>query len=271
MIAEILKAILYGIVEGVTEWLPISSTGHLILLKALVPLNVSDGFWNLFEVVIQLGAILAVILLFWGKLWPFGSGKSVTQKRYTWQLWFHVAVGVLPSVVFGLVLNDLLPDGPMVVAAMLILYGAAFLLVERRGKKPTIRRTEQITYRTALFIGLFQVLSMVPGTSRSGVTILGAMLLGLSRTAASEFSFFLAIPTMAGASLLKTVKFVSGGLSMTSTEVWVLIVGCLAAFLVSLAAIRGLMQYVKKHSFSAFGIYRIVLGVVVLVYGLLGK
>ena len=183
----------------------------------------------------------------------------------------HVAVGVLPTVVFGLTLNDLLPDSPMVVAAMLILYGAAFLLVERRGKKPTVRRTEQISYRTALFIGLFQVLSMVPGTSRSGVTILGAMLLGLSRTAASEFSFFLAIPTMAGASLLKTVKFVSGGLSMTSTEVWVLIVGCLAAFLVSLAAIRGLMQYVKKRSFSAFGIYRIALGVVVLVYGLLAK
>ena len=271
MILEILKAVLYGIVEGVTEWLPISSTGHLILLKALAPLEVSDGFWNLFEVVVQLGAILAVIVLFWNKLWPFGQKKSVTQKRYTWQLWFHVVVGVLPSVAFGLLLNDLLPDSPMVVAAMLILYGVAFLLVERRDKKPTIRRTEQISYKTALFIGLFQVLSMVPGTSRSGVTILGAMLLGLSRTAASEFSFFLAIPTMAGASLLKTVKFVSGGLSMTSTEVWVLIVGCLAAFLVSLAAIRGLMQYVKKHSFSAFGIYRIVLGVVVLAYGLLGK
>lgn len=274
MFLEILKAILYGIVEGITEWLPISSTGHLILLKELVPLQVSDSFWTMFEVVIQLGAILAVIVLFFHKLNPFASDKPTRERRQTWDLWGRVIVAVLPAAVLGFLLDDWLNAhlyNYITVAITLILYGVAFVALERSHQKNagTIQKTSGISYRTALFVGLFQCLSMIPGTSRSGATILGAMLLGLSRTTAAEFSFFLAIPTMLGASLLKVVKFIQEGVGMTGAEAAILLVGCVTAFVVSLIAIRGLLNYVKKHTFSAFGVYRIGLGLLVLLYFLL--
>ena len=269
MILEILKAIVYGVVEGITEWLPISSTGHLILLEQILPLSASEAFMEMFDVVIQLGAILAVVVLFFHKLNPFSPKKNERQKRDTWNLWFKVIAAVLPSAVLGFLLDDWLDAhlyNHVVVAIFLILYGVAFILVERRnaGVTPKIKSTGQITYQTALLVGLFQVLAMIPGTSRSGATILGAILLGMSRTAGAEFSFFLAIPTMLGASLLKGAKFVLEGSAMSGGEWVCLIVASLVAFVVSLLAIRALMDYVKKHSFSAFGIYRIVLGVVVL-------
>lgn len=271
---EILKAILYGIVEGITEWLPVSSTGHLILLKELLPLNVTEEFWEMFQVVIQLGAIAAVLVLYFHKLNPFSPKKSVTQKRYTWDLWGHVVVAVLPSAVLGLLLDDWLDEhlyNYITVGITLILYGIVFLFLERGDKKPAIRRTENISYRTALFIGLFQCLAMIPGTSRSGATILGAMLFSLGRGAAAEFSFFLAIPTMLGASGLKVVKYILSGIAISSQEITILIVGCVVSFLVSVIAIRSLMAYVKKHSFAAFGVYRIVLGGLVFLYFLLTR
>ena len=276
MLLEILKTILYGIVEGITEWLPISSTGHLILLEKLLPLNASEAFMEMFDVVIQLGAILAVIVLFFHKLNPFSPKKTEAKKKATWQLWFKIVVAVIPSVILGLLLDDWLDAhlyNYVVVAIMLIVYGVAFILVERynASRKPTITSTGKIDYKTALLIGCFQVLAMIPGTSRSGATILGAILLGLSRTAGSEFSFFLAIPTMLGASALKVLKFILEGASMTGTEVVCLLVGCIVAFAVSMVAIRGLMSYVKKHSFSAFGVYRIVLGVIVLLFAIITR
>ena len=276
MILEILKAIIYGIVEGITEWLPISSTGHLILLEQILPLNASEAFMEMFDVVIQLGAILAVIVLFFHKLNPFSPRKDEAQKKRTWILWFKVVVAVIPSAVLGFLLADWMDAhlyNHIVVAVMLILYGAAFILVEKRneGVKPKIRTVDQIDYRTALMIGGFQVLALIPGTSRSGATILGAILLGLSRTAGAEFSFFLAIPTMLGASLLKAVKFIAEGNGMSGGEVVSLILASLVAFVVSLLAIRGLMNYVKKHSFSLFGVYRIVLGALVLLIFLITR
>ena len=274
MFLEILKAIIYGIVEGITEWLPISSTGHLILLEQWLPLKASDAFMEMFDVVIQLGAILAVVVLFFHKLNPFAPSKSAPEKKRTWDLWFKVVAAVIPSAVLGLLLDDWMDAhlyNYVVVAIMLIVYGVAFLLVEHRNlsRKPTIRATSQITYKTAFLVGLFQVLAMVPGTSRSGATILGAILLGMSRTVGAEFSFFLAIPTMLGASLLKGVKFVLEGGSMTGNEVACLIVASVVAFVVSVLAIRGLMDYVKRHSFAVFGIYRILLGAAVLLYFLI--
>lgn len=272
IIVELFKAVLYGIVEGITEWLPVSSTGHLILLEELLPLNVSQEFWSMFEVVIQLGAILAVIVLYFHRLNPFSPTKSVKEKQGTWNLWGKVIVAVLPAGVLGLLLDDWLDEhlyNYVTVAVTLILYGVAFLLVERSPRRPAIRTTGQITWSTALVIGLFQCLAMIPGTSRSGATILGAMLLGLSRPVAAEFSFFLAIPTMLAASLLKIVKFLAGGSAMTGSEGMILVVGFVVACLVSLAVIRSLMQYVQKHSFAVFGLYRIVLGAVVLLYFLL--
>lgn len=274
MFLEILKAIIYGIVEGITEWLPISSTGHLILLEQWLPLNASDSFMEMFDVVIQLGAILAVVVLFFHKLNPFAPSKSTAEKRRTWDLWFKVVVAVIPSAVLGLLLDDWLDAhlyNYVVVAIMLIVYGVAFLLVEHRNltRRPTIRATSQITYRTAVLVGLFQVLAMVPGTSRSGATILGAILLGMSRTVGAEFSFFLAIPTMLGASLLKGVKFVLSGAAMSGSETACLIVASVVAFAISMLAIRGLMDYVKRHSFAVFGIYRIILGAAVLLYFLI--
>ena len=270
-IFELLKAVLFGIVEGITEWLPVSSTGHLILLDEFITLKVSEAFMEMFEVVIQLGAILAVILLFFHKLNPFAPSKTQSQKKDTWQLWFKVVAAVLPSAVIGLLLDDWMDAhlyNYVVVAITLILYGIAFLFIEKKplsgGKE--IAEVWDLDYRTAIFIGCFQCLSLIPGTSRSGSTILGAILLGVSRSAGAEFSFFLAIPTMLGASALKLVKYLLEGISMTSTELGVLVVGCVVSFVVSLLVIKGLMEYVRKHSFAAFGYYRIVLGVLVLGY-----
>ena len=271
---EILKAVLFGIVEGITEWLPVSSTGHIILLDEFVKLNVSEAFMEMFEVVIQLGAILAVILLFFHKLNPFSPKKDETQKKDTWQLWFKVVVAVLPSAVIGLLLDDWMDAhlyNYVVVAITLILYGVAFLFVEKLNEKRSLKieTVYDIDYKTAVFIGAFQCLSLIPGTSRSGATILGAILLGVSRSAGAEFSFFLAIPTMLGASALKFMKFLLSGASATATEIAVLVVGCVVSFLVSLAVIKGLMEYVRKRSFGVFGIYRIILGIAVLLYFLL--
>ena len=268
---EILKAILFGIVEGVTEWLPISSTGHLILLNEFINLKVSDEFQSMFDVVIQLGAILAVIVLFFHKLNPFSPKKSTAQKKSTWELWFKVVVSIIPSGLVGILLDDWMDahlHNGIVVSIALIVYGAAFIWVERMntGKTPLVKKVYEIDYRTALLIGAFQCLSLIPGTSRSGSTILGGILLGVSRAAAAEFSFFMAIPTMLGASVIKLLKFLASGVSAEGMEIAVLIVGCVVSFLVSLLVIKGLMEYVRRHSFSAFGVYRIVLGAVVLLY-----
>ncbi|MBQ9783569.1 MAG: undecaprenyl-diphosphate phosphatase [Clostridia bacterium] len=273
-ILELLKSLLFGIVEGITEWLPISSTGHMILLNEFLSLNVSEKFWEMFQVVIQLGAILAVIVLFFGKLNPFAPSKTAAEKKGTWRLWGLVILAVLPSAVIGLLLDDWLDEhfyNYITVAVALIVYGVAFILIEklRKNQRTRVERVEDLTARDALLVGGFQVLAVIPGTSRSGSTILGGMLFGLSRTAAAEFSFYLAIPTMAGASLLKAVKYFLEG-NVPSAQEWVLLgVGCLVAFLVSLLVIRYLMDYVRRHSFSAFGIYRIVLGILVLGYFLL--
>ena len=272
---ESLKALLFGIVEGITEWLPISSTGHMILLDEFVQLQMSDAFKSMFEVVIQLGAILAVVVLYFPKLWPFrrarrGEGLAGWFKMDTIRLWIRVIVAILPSAIVGIPFDDWmdvhLHTAP-VVAAMLVLYGVAFIVIERR-QNQTHRRTriqsvELIDMRMALLIGLFQVLSLVPGTSRSGATILGGMLMGCSRAAAAEFSFYLAIPTMAGASLIKVLKF---GLIFTTAELVVLGIGCVSAFVVSVIAIKTFIGYIKRHSFTAFGWYRIALGALVAVY-----
>ena len=270
---ELLKAVLFGIVEGVTEWLPISSTGHLILLNEFITLNVSDAFRSMFDVVIQLGAILAVIVLFFHKLNPFSPTKSEGEKKQTWQLWFKVIAAIIPSGIVGVLFDDWMEahfHNATVVSVALIVYGVAFLLVERRNARrvggKTVEDVYAIDYRTALLIGCFQCLSLIPGTSRSGSTILGAILIGVGRSAGAEFSFFMAIPTMLGASAIKGLKFLLSGVTATGTEIGVLIVGCVVSFLVSLLVIRGLMEYVRRHSFSAFGVYRILLGVVVLVY-----
>ena len=270
---ELLKAVLFGIVEGVTEWLPISSTGHLILLNEFITLNVSDAFRSMFDVVIQLGAILAVIVLFFHKLNPFSPQKSEGEKKQTWQLWFKVVAAIIPSGIVGVLFDDWMEahlHNATVVSVALIVYGVAFILVERRNARrvggKTVEDVYAIDYKTALLIGCFQCLSLIPGTSRSGSTILGAILIGVGRSAGAEFSFFMAIPTMLGASAIKGLKFLLSGVSATGTEIGVLIVGCVVSFLVSLLVIRGLMEYVRRHSFSAFGVYRIILGVVVLVY-----
>ncbi len=274
MFIEFIKAVLFGIVEGITEWLPVSSTGHLILLDEFVKLDVSDAFYEMFQVVIQLGAILAVIVLFFHKLNPFSPKKSEVQKKRTWQLWSKVVVAVIPSAVVGVLLDDWMDAhlyNYVVVAIMLIVYGVAFIIVEKRndGRSFAIEKVSRIDYRTALLMGAFQCLSLIPGTSRSGATILGGIFLGVSRAAAAEFSFFMAIPTMLGASALKLLKFLLEGVKATGTEVMVLIVGCVVSFIVSLVVIRALMEYVRKHSFSVFGVYRIILGVVVLLYFLI--
>ena len=270
---ELLKAVLFGIVEGVTEWLPISSTGHLILLNKFITLNVSDAFRSMFDVVIQLGAILAVIVLFFHKLNPFSPRKTEGEKKQTWQLWFKVIAAIIPSGIVGVLFDDWMEahfHNATVVSIALIVYGVAFILVERRNARrvggKTVEDVYAIDYKTALLIGCFQCLSLIPGTSRSGSTILGAILIGVGRSAGAEFSFFMAIPTMLGASAIKGLKFLLSGVAATGTEIGVLIVGCVVSFLVSLLVIRGLMEYVRRHSFSAFGVYRIILGVVVLVY-----
>lgn len=271
VILELLKAVLFGIVEGITEWLPISSTGHMILLDQLVKLQVSEEFYEMFQVVIQLGAILAVVLLFFHKLNPFSPKKSPKARNQTWQLWFKVIAAVIPSAVLGLLLDDWMEAhlyNYVVVAIALIVYGVAFLYLEQGNGRiaPRIKSVHAIDYKTALLIGAFQCLSLIPGTSRSGSTILGAILLGVGRSAGAEFSFFLAIPTMVGASGLKLVKFLASGVSVTGVEIGVLVVGCLVSFLVSFLVIKALMDYVRNHSFRVFGIYRIALGIVVLIY-----
>ena len=267
MFLEIIKAILMGIVEGITEWLPISSTGHMILLEQIVKFNATEEFMSMFRVVIQLGAILAVVVLFWSKLWPFGIQHGrVVSKPTVWQLWFKVVAATIPVLLIS-PLDDWMEAhfyNYITVAAMLILYGVLFLVIENRRSAPRVARLEQITYKEAFIVGVWQMLAIIPGTSRSGATIVGGLLLGLSRACVAEFTFYLAIPVMAGASLLKIVKFVLSGVAMTGTEIAVLVVGCVVAFVVSLAAIRFLMDYVKRHNFKVFGVYRIVLGVIVL-------
>ena len=269
---ELLKAVLFGIVEGITEWLPISSTGHLILLNEFITLNVSEEFGSMFDVVIQLGAILAVIVLFFHKLNPFAPSKSAGEKKQTWELWFKVIAAILPSGVVGVLLDDWMDanlHNGIVVSIALIIYGVAFILVEQRNQGKNLKRVtdvHDIDYKTALLIGAFQCLSLIPGTSRSGSTILGAILIGVGRSAGAEFSFFMAIPTMLGASAIKGLKFILSGVSATGTEIGVLVVGSVVSFIVSLLVIRGLMEYVRKHSFAAFGIYRIILGAAVLGY-----
>lgn len=266
---ELIKAVFYGLVEGITEWLPVSSTGHMILFEEFVHFSQSKEFMEMFRVVIQLGAILAVVVLFWDKIWPFTADKSKHYiKKESWVLWFHILVATLPALVLGLLLDDWLDAhfyNFITVAVMLIVYGVLFIVVEknRKGKRPRVRSLDKLSYRDAFIIGLWQVLAMIPGTSRSGATIVGGLLLGTTRSVAAEFTFFLAIPVMAGASLLKLLKF---GLAFTGTELAVLAVGMVVAFVVSLVAIRFLMGYVKRHSFRIFGIYRILLGVVLLVY-----
>ena len=268
---EILKAVLFGIVEGITEWLPVSSTGHLILLNEFVTLDVSEAFNSMFDVVIQLGAILAVIVLFFHKLNPFAPSKSQTEKKQTWDLWFKVVAAIIPSGVVGVLLDDWMDahlHNAVVVSIALIVYGVAFMAVEK-GNHKTLKKIEDvhaIDYKTALLIGAFQCLSLVPGTSRSGSTILGAILVGVSRSAGAEFSFFMAIPTMLGASAIKGLKFILSGVPVTGTEIGVLIVGSVVSFVVSMLVIKGLMNYVRKHTFSLFGVYRILLGMVVLAY-----
>lgn len=273
---EILKAIILGIVEGITEWLPVSSTGHMILVDEIMSLDVSAEFMELFLVVIQLGAICAVPVLFFGKLNPFSRRKSIDERRGTWLLWAKVIVGVLPAAVIGVLLDDFLDEhlyNYVTVAVTLIVYGIAFILVERlkKGKESRVDRVEDLTFKDALMIGGFQVLSLIPGTSRSGSTILGGRLVGVSRSASAEFSFFMAIPVMLGASLLKIVKFVYEGYTATGTEICLLLVGLVVSFLVSLAAIKFLTDFVKRHTFTPFGIYRIVLGAIVLGYFLIAK
>ena len=271
VIIEILKAVLFGVVEGITEWLPVSSTGHIILLDEFIYLAGSEEFKSMFDVVIQLGAIIAVIVLFFSKLNPFDPKKNEKQKTMTWGLWFKVCVAILPSGIVGVLFDDWMDahlHNGIVVALMLIVYGVAFILVERRNKDlvPKVKSVWSIDLKTALLIGCFQCLSLIPGTSRSGSTILGAILLGVARGAGAEFSFFMAIPTMVGASAIKLLKFLLSGVGATGTEIAVLIVGCVVSFIVSLLVIKGLMEYVRKHSFSAFGVYRIILGAVVLAY-----
>ena len=267
-VIEWLKVLLLGIVEGITEWLPISSTGHMILVNEFIHLNVSDAFMEMFLVVIQLGAILAVVVLYFGKLWPFTTPSKGWIKKDTWSLWFKVLIAVLPAAIIGLPFDDKIDQlfyNYQTVAFTLILYGVLFIIIENynKGRKPRVKSFKQLSYPMAVFIGVFQVLALIPGTSRSGATILGATLLGTSRYIAAEFSFFLAIPVMFGASLLKLVKF---GFHFTGTEAAILIVGMVTAFVVSVLAIKFLMGYIKKNDFKAFGYYRIVLGALVIVY-----
>lgn len=303
---ELLKAAIFGLVEGITEWLPISSTGHMLLLNQFLTLNVSQDFWDMFLVVIQLGAIIAVLVIFFHQLNPFSSTKSAAEKRSTWSLWGKTIVACLPAAIIGLPLDDWMTEhfgSPFVIAAALIVYGIAFIIIENarerkakdllasgsaamhspkhlaiaRSAEPLtasqiadsdarVQDIDDLDWKTALGIGLFQVLSIVPGTSRSGSTIIGGLLLGCSRAAAAEFTFYLAIPVMVGASGLKLVKFFLKGNTFTLDETAILLTGCIVAFLVSMVAIRFLMGFVKKHDFKPFGWYRIILGVVVIVY-----
>lgn len=265
---EIFKSFILGIVEGITEWLPISSTGHMILVDEFIKLGVSDAFKEMFMVVIQLGAILAVVFLYFHKLNPFSPKKSIEEKKSTFHLWIKVFIACIPAGIIGLLFDDQIDKlfyNAWVVAAMLIIYGVLFIVVENWNKRRNtkVHTLEQLTYKTVVLIGVFQVLALIPGTSRSGATILGGILLGASREVSAEFTFFLALPVMAGASLLKIVKF---GFVFTGLEMMILLVGMVTAFLVSILAIKFLMQYIKKNDFKVFGWYRIALGILVLLY-----
>ncbi len=272
MLIEILKSVLYGIVEGITEWLPVSSTGHMILFEEILPMNVSEDFWNVFLVVIQLGAILAVVLLYWNKIFPFNfKNKNRPFVRYDiMNLWGKILVACVPAAIVGIVFDDILEKylyNSMVVATMLVLVGIAFLIIENKNKTQYARvhKLNELTYLDSFKIGLFQLIAAIfPGTSRSGATILGGLMIGVSRTIAAEFTFFLAIPVMFGASLLKILKFLKAGYVFTSMEIGILLVGMLVAFIVSIIVIRFLMGYIKKHDFKVFGYYRIVLGIIVI-------
>lgn len=271
MFIEILKAIFIGIVQGITEWLPVSSTGHMIIANEFIRLDVSDGCWNLFEVITQLGSILAVIILFFNKLNPWSKNKSPEMKKKTWSLWAKVIVAVLPAAVIGVLFEDVLDEylyNFITVAATLVIYGILFIVIERINKNKQMKYEDvyDIDYPTAIKIGCFQVLSLIPGTSRSGSTILGASTVKVSRTAAAEFSFFLAIPVMLGASALKVLKFILDGLTLNVTEIVVLISGTLTAFIISLFVVKLLMTFVKNHSFECFGWYRIGLGIILITY-----
>lgn len=270
VLIQILKSIVFGIVEGITEWLPISSTGHLILLNAVIPLTDNTEFWDMYKYIIQLGAILAVIVLYWHKLWPFSPKKNEKEKKDTWDIWVKIVIASIPTVIVGVLLNDYADahlSTPVVVAVALIVYGVLFLVIERAPRKAKIKSIAAIDFKTAFLIGCAQSLAVIPGTSRSGSTILGALLLGLSRGTAAEFSFFLAIPVMFGVSLLELVKHAA---AVSLGEVIVLIVGMVVSFVVSVMVIRSLMAYIRKHNFRAFGLYRIALGALILILALLG-
>lgn len=278
----VLQSFIFGIIEGITEWLPVSSTGHIILFNELWPLDVSESFYKFYEVVIQLGAILAVVVLFWGKIWPFGKksnraplstkGFGAYVKKDVFSLWFHIIVSCVPAIIVGLLFDDFVSEhfeNWYVVAIMLILVGIVFIIVEtihkKKKHKARIRSVSEITYQTALLIGLFQVVAAVlPGTSRSGATIIGALIIGVSRSVAAEYTFYLAIPVMFGASILRGAKALLGGMSFDSTEICILVVGVVVSFIISLVVIKFLMSYIKKHDFRAFGWYRIILGIVVI-------
>lgn len=269
--ANVIKAVILGIIEGITEWLPISSTGHLILADEFIKLDASTQFMSMFNVVIQLGAILAVVVLYFHKLNPFSLSKTAIEKKDTWSLWFKVVVACLPAVIIGLPLDDWLEEhfhNFLSVAIVLIIYGIAFIIVEKRNKtrKPRWESLNDFTYQAALMVGLFQVLALVPGTSRSGATILGAIIIGASRFVATEFSFFLGIPVMFGASGLKIVKYLMEGNTFGTEETVVLLVGTLVSFIVSILAIKFLLSYLKKNDFTAFGWYRIILGIILIGY-----
>lgn len=267
---EILKIIILGIIEGITEWLPISSTGHLLLFDSAFKLNMSEAFKEMFFVVIQFGAILSVVVLYWKRLWPVGKVKGrIAIKKDIINMWVKVIIALLPSVFFGLLLDDWLETNlytPLVIAAMLILYGIIFIVIEQKERKVSILSIDKLSYKTALIIGFFQVLSLIPGTSRSGATIIGGLLVGASRAVAAEFTFFLGIPTMFGASVLKLAKF---GFDFTSIEIITLLLGSIVSFIVSILAIRFLINYIKKHDFKLFGWYRIILGIVVIIVAFL--
>lgn len=272
MFIEILKSIFLGIVQGITEWLPVSSTGHMLLFDEFLKLNFPKEFTDMFFVVIQFGSILAVVVLYFDKLFPFSPKKSKQEKRDTWELWAKVLVASVPAAIVGLLFDDLIHDllyGPITIALALIVYGILFIFLENSKTKPTTTSLKKLSFRKAFFIGIAQMLSLIPGTSRSGSTILGAVFLGCERSVAAEFSFFMAIPVMLGASGLKMLKY---GLAYTSAQVAVMLVGMIVAFVVSLVVIRFLMSYIRKHDFKIFGWYRIVLGILVLIYfGLIAK
>lgn len=265
-IADVIKTIFLGIIQGITEWLPISSTGHLLIFNSIWPM-LPNEFFDVFKVVIQFGSILAVIFLYWHRLNPWDGSKNEKQKKRTFNLWLKVLIGCIPAGVFGLILNDLIDSvlsANFVIAVTLIAYGIIFIVVEKHPKKATIKNIESMDYLTALKIGFFQCLALIPGTSRSGATILGGLYSGCTRTLSSEYSFFIAIPTMAGASLLKIVKYVHVNGMFPMSQLFLLLLGTFISFVVSLFAIRSLINYVKKHDFTVFGYYRIVLGILVL-------